>query len=360
MVISGNDIIVNWTTIVNGDTSLEANVAPYNKGFKNYIINGGFDVWQRGTSQTNSGYDSDDRWYNGNSGSTKTHSKVACTDTERAFFNASYFSRTVVSSVAGSENTVTKAQKIEDITRLAGKTVTVSFWAKADSTKKIWIEHKQNFGTGGTPTAEINAQNVQEFTLSSTWTKYSYTMTVPSIVGKTLGTDGVHTSHTQIQIWFDVGSSYLSRIPTGVQQSGTFDIAQVQLEEGSVATPFEQRPYGLELSLCQRYYQRFSFNSSSNAQPVFIGGFYNSTTQLVAMKPLLTTMRIAPSVSYSNLSHFDLEPFDEDISTKTISFYSREDVITIDVSGVTARTIGFTGTISLDVVGSWVGADAEL
>ena len=67
---------------------------------------------------------------------------------------------------------------------------------------------------------------------------------------KIYGTNNDH--YLQIQIWFDAGSLLF---PLLGQQSGTFDIAQVQLEEGSVATPFENRPIGLELSLCQRYYE---------------------------------------------------------------------------------------------------------
>ena len=47
----------------------------YPATFKNRIINGNFDVWQRATSQTSSGYGSDDRWTNSNTGSTKTHSR---------------------------------------------------------------------------------------------------------------------------------------------------------------------------------------------------------------------------------------------------------------------------------------------
>ena len=224
-------------------------------GFKNYIINGNFDIWQRGTNQTIHDYGSDDRWFNGQNISTKTHSRVTCTDTERVLFNANYFSRTVVNSVDGGDGYVIKRQSIEDVTRLAGKTITVSFWAKANGNKKLWIEHKQMYGTGGTPSTILVGNNVQEFNLTNTWTKYQYTITLPSIIGKTLGTDGVHTSATELQFWFDVGAGFISRIPTGFQQSGTFDIAQVQLEEGSIATPFEQRPYGLELSLCQRYYE---------------------------------------------------------------------------------------------------------
>lgn len=240
-------------SIIRGTDTFDSAVKVY--GFKNHIINGNFDVWQRGTSQTTSGYGSDDRWTNDNVGSTKTHSRVACTDTERALFNASAFSRTVVTSVAGADSYVIKQQKIEDVTKLAGKTITLSFWAKADSNKNIAVEFQQRFGSGGTPSTDLYGISSQLVSLTTTWQKKTITVTLPSIVGKTLGTDGVHTSSTGVVFWFDAGSYFNSRAANLGQQSGTFDIAQVQLEEGSVATPFEQRPYGLELSLCQRYYE---------------------------------------------------------------------------------------------------------
>lgn len=240
-------------SIIRGTDTFDSAVKVH--GFKNHIINGNFDIWQRGTSQTTSDYGSDDRWVNANVGSTKTHSRVACTDTERALFNASAFSRTVVTSVAGAGNYVIKDQRIEDVTKLAGKTVTLSFWAKADSNKNIAVEFQQSFGSGGTPSTDLYGIGSQLVSLTTTWQEKTITVTLPSIVGKTLGTDGVHTSRTVLSFWLDAGSNYNSRAANLGQQSGTFDIAQVQLEEGSVATPFEHRPVGLELSLCQRYYE---------------------------------------------------------------------------------------------------------
>lgn len=245
-------------------------------GFKNYIINGNFDVWQYGTSQTTNGYGSDDRWQNNNIGSTKTHLQIACTDTERALFNASKFSRTVVTSVAGASNYVVKAQAIEDITKLAGKTVTISFWAKADSNKNIAITLQQFFGTGGSPSTIVNGIGAQLVALTTTWQKKTITLTLPSIIGKTIGTDGVNTSSTTLYFWLEAGSTIGTayNISSLGQQSGTFDIAQVQIEEDSIATPFEQRPYGLELSLCQRYYEIIWHVFSNSPSTQFTNIYY--------------------------------------------------------------------------------------
>jgi hypothetical protein len=264
-------------------------LTPYNFGFKNHIINGNFDIWQRGTSQTISDYGSDDRWFNEHAGSTKTHSRITCTDTERALFNAQAFSRTVVTSVTGAANNVQKNQRIEDVTKLAGKTVTLSFWAKANANKNIAFALIQVFGTGGTPSSSVDGIGLQKVALTTTWQKFTKTITLPSIVGKTLGTDGVHTSWTEVEFWFDAGTNFNSRTDSLGHQSGTFDIAQVQLEEGSVATPFEQRPIGLELSLCQRYCQtvRGTLLVSNSA----IGSFGGAVVSL----NLPQVMRATPS-----------------------------------------------------------------
>jgi len=230
---------------------------------KNYLINGNFDMWQYGTSQTTSGYGSDDRWSNLNVGSTKTHSMVNATDTERALFSASKFSRTVVTSVAGADSQAGKRQSVENVTLLAGKTVTLSFWAKADGNKNIAIRLFQVFGTGGSPSVDISS-NQQLIQLTTTWQKKTIVLNIPSIIGKTLGTDGVHTSSTGLKFYFDAGSNIvLNEGVTGMgQQSGTFDIAQIKLEDGSVATdgwhPYDGE-FGGEVQACQRYYEK-SFN----------------------------------------------------------------------------------------------------
>lgn len=264
------------------------NISPFT-GFKNYIINGNFDVWRIGTSQTSDGYASDDRWSNASVISTKVHSQVPCTDVERALFNASYFSRTVATYIDGTNSIVKKLQYIENITRLAGKTVTISFWAKADSNKKMNVQVVDFYGTGGTPTnAGTSTVNFGNVDLTSTWTKYKLTATLPSLVGKTLGADGVHTSAFRLDFGFTFSSDRkevtLYGMPGG--QSGTFDIAQVQLEEGSVATTFEQRPYGLELSLCER-----TLPSAIG----FFSGYVATTNEVWISVPHKVKARVVPT-----------------------------------------------------------------
>jgi hypothetical protein len=271
-------------------------------GRRNYLINGNFDKWVYGTSQTSSGYGSDNRWSNGNSGSTKTASQQVCGDTERALFNAMYYSRTVVSSSSGAGNWVVKAQVIENINLLAGKTVTLSFWAKADANKNIAVEFTQIFGTGGSPSSAVAGISSQLVALTTTWQKKTITLTIPSIVGKTLGTDGMQTTYTGLVFWFDAGSNYATRAANLGQQSGTFDIAQVKIEDGSVATngwhPYDGE-FGGEVQACERYLNKLTnlaCDFGAYAQYSYASYVVNYATMRVT--PTLTAN--LSNISYSN------------------------------------------------------------
>jgi len=136
----------------------------------NYIINGNFDIWQRGTSQTNSGYGSDDRWFNGASGTTIVHSKqpfaVGETFPDGHICPANY-SRTVVSSVVGVNNVGVKYQKIEYVKTLAGRKASLSFYGKANAAKTIAIEFVQTFGAVGSPSSDVLGIGVQKIALTT-------------------------------------------------------------------------------------------------------------------------------------------------------------------------------------------------
>lgn len=256
--------------------------------FRNKIINGNFDIWQRGTSQTSSGYGSADRWQCFNNGSTKTASQQAFdlgqTDVPN---NPNYFMRHVVTSVAGAGNQVCMEQRIEGVETLSGQTITVSFWAKADANKNIAVNMRQYFGFGGSPSASVFDAAVSTVSLTTTWVKYTITLSIPSVSGKTLGTD--NGDFLGLRFWFDAGSDFNSFTNSLGQQSGTFDIAQVQLEEGTAATPFEMRPRGTELNLCQRYCIGYVANP--------LGITQSATTLRQEATPLPTSMRAAPTLA---------------------------------------------------------------
>lgn len=290
-IVTGNFSFTGIKTFADGLRTQGQYLTPYGK---NYIINGGFDYWNYATSQTTSGYGSDDRWLNGIGVSTRVHSQVASSDTERVLFNSSKFSRTVVTNVDGTASNCYKRQSIENVTKLAGKTVTISFWAKADATKNISINLMQVFGTGGTPSAFVGDIGLQLVSLTSVWQKKIITITIPSIVGKTLGTDGVHTSATVLNFWFNAGSTYTD-VAGGIgQQSGTFDIAEVKLEEGSVATPWTpyEGEFGGEVQACQRYFEKSNLTG-------FAYRTYASTSSVSMTIPYKVRKRATPTIAYT-------------------------------------------------------------
>lgn len=262
-------------------------------GFKNKIINGNFDVWQRYTSRPENGYWTDDRWYNYHIGSTKNHSRETFTPGQTVIpGHPIYFSRTVVTSVAGNGYGVAKLQRIEDVRTLSGGPAVLQFWAKADGNKKLGLAFHQNFGTGGSPLVTFGVQSVN---LTSSWQRFVVKIEVPSILGKSMGVNNFFG----LTFLFDAASGFIAGVDSVLvgRQSGIFDIARVQLAAGIYETDFEERPLTIETQLCQRYYYTsHQPDTPWGTSPVWwsVQGLcaYPSTTV-----PLPVTMRSAPSVS---------------------------------------------------------------
>jgi len=256
---------------------------------RNAIINGNFDVWQRGVSGT-SGYIAD-RWRTLTTGSTAAISRQAFTLGQTDVPNEpEYFHRVVATSVAGAGNLVVMQQRVEFARTFAGQTVTLSFWAKADAAKNIAVEFSRDFGIGGS--AFEPAIGVTTVALTTAWQKFTVIHAIPSLAGKTIGSQ----SSLDLTFWFDAGSDYNSRANSIGQQSGTFDIAQVQLEVGDTATPFERQLFGDELARCQRYYYRHT------SLTYFDGNSGNSTVARGGAK-YAVTMRAVPTIAVNSGSN---------------------------------------------------------
>jgi hypothetical protein len=285
----------NPALVLAADGSATANVSAINggplAGFRNAIINGNFDIWQRGTSFTDAVVYGADRWLNARGGSACTMSRLSwAVGDNTTGSNPKFLCRMAVTSVAGAANFVQLAQRIEGVQTFSGQQVTYSFWAKADANKTIAVDFAQNFGTGGSPSAAVGGIGAAKHNLTTSWQKITGTVSVSSVGGKTLGSDG--NDMLIFRIWFDAGSDFNSQTATLGQQSGTFDIAQVQIEAGPVATPFERRPIGTELALCQRYYIGEIFTSVCTGGEAFGQG--------EVCFPWPTTMRATPTVSIAN------------------------------------------------------------
>jgi hypothetical protein len=216
---------------------------------KNKIINGDFGIWQRGTTVTDpaGGTLLADRFvitYDGTAPTSRTYSQQTFTagTAPVAGYEGKFFARVAVTT-KGSNTRTGLYQAIESVRTFAGQTVTISFWAKCDSARTGAILVQQNFGTGGSPSATVTVTD-SAVSYTASWARYSLTLAIPSIAGKTLGTAGNDLLNIQ---FFHTSAN-----------GSTFDIWGVQVEAASTASPFQTASgsIGGELALCHRYYYR--------------------------------------------------------------------------------------------------------
>jgi len=256
----------------------------------NKIFNPDFDYWDYATSQTSSGFGSDNRGYNLHVGASKTHSRQAFTLGQVDVpGNPTYYSRTVVTAGSAAGDYCLKQYLIENVGTLSGGPCTFSFWVKADSSKNIATEFIQNFGSGGSPTASVDTLGVTTHSLTTSWQKFTATLNLPSVSGATLGTNG--DDRLTLNIWFDAGSTYNSRTNNLGHQSGTFDIARMRLVRGTDDGDNINTDLLLDRMHCNRYTYKII---SVAAYAKFGSGYWDNTTAANVMLQNPNKMRITP------------------------------------------------------------------
>ena len=287
LAVGSNDQVLVADSSTSTGMAWKSVATPFAAG-KNKIINGDFGINQRNwSSSTNpAGVYGFDRW---NSYGPDTTGGASAVFSAQTFtpgtapvvgYEGTNFYRIVTTSQDATNSIVFPQQRIENVRTFAGQTVTVSFWAKANSgTPKVYVEIEQNFGTGGSPSSNV-IQSFGQITLSTSWTRYSVTATMPSISGKTIGTTA-GSSYLAFQPWVSAGSTYNSRTGSLGVQNNTFDFWGFQIEAGSVATAFQTATGTLagELAACQRYYWRW--NANSQFATVGTGAAVSSTVACV-------------------------------------------------------------------------------
>jgi len=281
------------------------NNAPNSVGFRNRIINGDMRIDQRnaGAAVTTTTSYPVDRFRTDNT-SDGAFSAQQDSSAPAGFVNSLKWTTTTADTNLGQAQRATIHQYIEG-TNVAdlgwgtanAKTVTLSFWVRSSLTG--------SFG-GSMQNANNNRSYPFTYSISSADTWEYKTVTV---AGDTTGT-WLTTTGLGIRLFFSmgVGTDFLGtagswaaadyRSATGATSvigtlNATWQITGVQLEVGSVATPFERRPYGAELALCQRYYQKFS--SAATAGNPYGVGFNLSATDGQAHISFQVQMRIAPT-----------------------------------------------------------------
>ena len=332
--------------------------------WRNRIINGAMMISQRnGTSSItpSSGFTySLDRWqYGADVGSKVSIQQNAGSVTPPIGFTK-YLGITSLSAyTAGSTEQYNIEQKIEgfNIADLGfgtanAKTVTLSFWVYSSLTGSFSGSLLNSDGTRSYPFS---------YTISSanTWTQASVT-----IAGDTTGTWNTDNSQGMC-VYFNLGcgSTFLGTAGawTGSEKHGvtgsvsvvgtngaTFYITGVQLEVGSTATAFEWRPYGMELQLCQRYYQYWG----GEANYGYFGGTASNISTTASFLPIIfvVPMRSAPSFTYVGaLSAFDLRATNNASHTPTAL---AQDQTTSKVFGLWITTSGLTANTPGQMIGA--------
>ena len=295
-----SQIRTNAILDASGGTTATVNGIPLRPGVldpENRIINGAFDFWQRGTSSTSAGYVAADRWQNSGFGGTVTQSRQAFALGDTVGSNSpTYFLRQTVSGQSATNHVAAIAQVVEGVRSYAGQTITILGWARRSSgSGNMAVEASQAFGTGGSPSAEVLIAP-QTVTLTGSFAPFALTFTMPSISGKTLGTN--NNNGVAINFFTSAGSDYNARTNSlGLQTIGV-DLWGIHIKQGTHTTSavdlYRQPELGPELARCQRYYETVEVPGES------MFGIYNSGPNLMQsnMMAFAVDKRSTPSMSY--------------------------------------------------------------
>ena len=264
---------------------------------KNLVLNSDFGIWQRGTSFTSTngtGFFGADRWniYSPTTGRTFSRQNTSPN-------GSSYFMRMQRDSGNTNTSALSLYYTLETAQSkpLAGKTVTLSFYARAGanfsaasntmySPAVYGTGTDQNQISGFTGSASIaNQGNV----LTTSWQRFTMTGTV-------------NAAATQVGF-------QLVYTPVGTAGAADYmDIADVQWEVGSEATSFQTATGTIEgeLAACQRYYYRISSTASNVYAYMTPSGSASSTTSAASVAVFPVQMRVVPtSLDYANLALTD-------------------------------------------------------
>ncbi len=269
---------------------------PAGLGFRNLIINGGMDVWQRGTSgvaiaATASSSFRADRWSTYRSVAGSTQSQVSA-----ALDGFQYALRIQRGSGNTATNTIYAGTSLETstATKMVNKPVVLSFYARAGSNYSasssglaVLLSSGTGAETNGVYNAFTSATSVinTTATLTTSWQRFVYYGVMPA-------------TSTQLLVQFGF-------TPVGTASTNDyFDITGVQLEANYQPTPFEQRPYGIELALCQRYYSstydqsQIPNTNTSVAGAMFIHGASDAYSNMLKNYYYPVEMRATPTITF--------------------------------------------------------------
>ena len=283
-------------------------------GMRNRIINGDMRINQRASTGTPSigAYTLDRYFYNANA----TRITLSQSSTAPAgFANSMFVTSSSAASIAASDYTnicqIIEGYNIADLAwgTADAKPVTLSFWVRSSVTGTFGGALRNAGGGGywGYPfTYTINAANTWEYK----------TITIPGPTNVSYTWDS--TNAQGIYIWWDLGTGSTYTAPAGTwvnkntvgadgttklvtTNAATWYMTGAQLEKGSVASAFENRQYGTELALCQRYFYLSNPSNASKTGGAW-GSMYSGTTAHLN-GPLPVAMRASPTFTFGGTSN---------------------------------------------------------
>ena len=328
---------------------------------KNKIINGDFNINQRGfSSTTTSATYGFDRFQMVATDGTVTYSAQTFTAGAApvAGYEATNFARLVSSGQTANNARALLQQQIENVRNFANQTVTVSFWAKASTgTPSVAVSFVQNFGTSGSTSVVVAAGKTA---ITTSWARYSFTVAIPSISGKTITSD----SSLILRMWISAGSDNDTATTSLGIQSATIDFWGVQVEAGSVATPFTTATGTLagELAACQRYY--WNCTPGTATERIVALGAADTNNVWYGYLPTKVTMRTTPTLSQVSGTNFfrvvgnnGSTQFDSITDISEVS----TDAVRIGRTGVSsAMTQGYAYWVRTNNTAATVALSAEL
>ena len=249
---------------------------------KNLFLNGAMLISQRGDSYSSANAYMADQWYVFATGSTSSR---LTTSPPTGFTHYIRFPST--------SNSVIFSQQIElDLQgkagRFAGKTVTVSWYARSESSNKMYVDAAFKNASGGGDYTTIVSGSGSAQDITSSWARYSQTFTISV---------DPHANNKCFSIMIRTPSS-------GSGSTGTLELTGFQAEFGSVATDFEYRPIAQELELCKRYFVRW--NKTGSSRYTYSGGYAahnNSAFIDVTFNPEMRASPTAGSFTDHNVNN---------------------------------------------------------
>lgn len=255
--------------------------------FRQALINGNFDIWQRNTTFTNPAHGdyTADRWIVRNALGTPpaniVNSRQALTPGD--IQGADWFYRIVPDGegTPAANDYYGIDQIIENGVRYLngdGKYLTISFWARSSNAgRKIGTFLELSYGSGGSPST-VERLTGDAFTLTTSWQKFTHTIAMSTLAGKTFGTN--RDDVISLRLWCNWNTTWDERFgessSQGFTTSETIDIAQVQINAGETALAFQPQSYADELNRCRRYYIKFI--SETAYQSWGVGAGVNTNT----------------------------------------------------------------------------------